>query len=245
MKDPKAMKIIVADDNRHSLMYHGLLLKKLGHTIVPARSGLEVLKLLKVVEPDIVMLDIGMETIDGLTVLKHIMEDSQTSSIPVIMASGESSNETISQCMKLGCVDYLIKPVTVERLHAALEKCVLSVTPAKRRHARVPFNKKVVVTYQGRSYHLPVETLSEGGVFIRRKDPFPKGSIIEIMLPLDDETAVRLQGEVVHVENLFENPFPPGMGITFKGMTDEDIKRLRSFIELIATGDILDELKES
>ncbi|MBS1235031.1 MAG: hypothetical protein H6R43_747, partial [Nitrospirae bacterium] len=60
MKDYKANKIIVADDNENALMFIGLLLKRLGYNVIPARNGLEVLKLLTLVKPDIIMLDIAM-----------------------------------------------------------------------------------------------------------------------------------------------------------------------------------------
>lgn len=133
MKGSEISQVIVADDNRNSLMHIGLLLKRLGYNVVPAKNGLEVLRLLKFVEPDVVMLDVGMETVDGMAVLKSIKENVQTSDIPVIMVSGDSSAETIRQCKELGCIDYITKPVSSDKLHNALEWCSRSESWTRRR----------------------------------------------------------------------------------------------------------------
>lgn len=241
MKDCKASKIIVADDNPSSLMFIGLLLKRLGfNNVIPARNGLEVFKLLKLVEPDIVMLDIAMGTVDGIAVLEHIKKDRQTSDIPVIIVSGDSSTEMIAQCKKLGCTDYITKPVSVETLHTALEWCNLLTDWTKRKYPRISLEKKVIVIHKEIPYNLYAETLSAGGAFIRKKDPFPKGSKVQITLPLNDERAVQLQAEVVHVKELFGNVFPPGMGIKFTEITDHEIAILKNYLEQIIAGDILD-----
>jgi len=243
MKDYKANKIIVADDNENALMFIGLLLKRLGYNVIPARNGLEVLKLLTLVKPDIIMLDIAMGTVDGIAVLEHIKKDRQTSDIPVIMVSGDSSTEIIAQCKTLGCIDYITKPLTVEKLQLALEWCNVLADWTKRKHPRISLEKKVIVIHEGIPYNLYTETPSAGGAFIRKKDPFPKGSNIQISLPLHDESAVQLQGEVVFVKELFGHIFPPGMGIKFTDITDHNIAILKNYLEQIIAGDMLDQVE--
>ena len=244
MKDYKTNKIIVADDNQNSLMFIGLLLKRLGfNNVIPVRNGLEVLKLLKLVKPDVVMLDIAMETVNGIEVLEYIKKDRQTSDIPVIMISGDSSAEIIAQCKKLGCTDYITKPVSVEKLHTALEWGNFLADWTKRKHPRISLETKVIVIHKGISYTLYLETLSAGGAFIRKKEPFPKGSKVQITLPLNDERAVQLQAEVVHVKELFGHVFPPGMGIKFTEISDHEIALLKNYLEQIIAGDILDEVE--
>jgi len=243
MKTNKAKKIIVADDNQNSLMFIGLLLKRLGYDVIPASNGLEVLKLLKFIEPHIVMLDVSMGTMDGRAVLEHIKKDGLTSNIPVVMVSADSSPEIIAQCKKLGCIDYITKPVTIEKLHTALEWSNLLSDWQKRKHPRISLEKNVIVIHEGISYNLYTETLSVGGAFIRKKDPFPKGSRLQITLPLNDENAVQLQGEVVHVRELFGHVFPPGMGIKFTEITDHEITILKNFLERVIAGDMSDDVE--
>ncbi len=68
MSDSGIKKILIADDNQTFLMYMGILLKRMGFTVIPAEDGLEVLKLLKIVEPDVIMLDIRLGTMDGASI---------------------------------------------------------------------------------------------------------------------------------------------------------------------------------
>jgi len=240
------LKVIVADDSPTSLMYMGILLKRIGFTVMPAENGFEVLKLLKVVEPDVVMLDIGMGTLDGITTLRYMKENRETSDLPVIMVSGDSSRQMIQKCRELGCTGYLTKPVRADALHAAL-KCVVSPGYARRHHLRAPVNKKVIVNHEGVEYELYAETLSEGGIYIRKKDPFPVGSDVEVTLPLNDESSVRLKGDVVHVKGFFGGEFKilPGMGIRFKEIASAEIKILRNHIEKLIAGDIAGSLEET
>ncbi len=114
-------KVLIADDNQVSFAYLEVLLKRMGIASIRAKNGLEVLKLIKNEHPDIILLDIGMETMDGITVLEAVKKDTRTSHIPVIMVSGDDSKETINKCKRLGCVWYLAKPVNADKLSEALK----------------------------------------------------------------------------------------------------------------------------
>ncbi len=231
MIDHKKSKILVADDDAISATYLGMLLKKMGFISIQAGNGLDVLKLLKFERPDAVLLDIGMEPMDGTVVLKHIKQEQNLSSIPVIMVSGDESAETIEKCRKNGSADYLKKPVTIAQLHKALEGCLF----ARRKHCRVSINKEVFVIYNGKTYTLIAETLSEGGVYLRKKDPFPFGAEVEVMLPFLDKGSFRLQGTVVYTKNPLENDSDilSGMGIQFMGCSDYASEILKEHIETI------------
>ena len=207
----------------------------MGFNSIQAGNGLDVLRLLKFKRPDAVLLDIGMEPIDGIVVLKNIKNDVNLSSIPVIMVSGDDSIETIKKCRGNGCAGYLKKPVTIAELHQVLEKCLF----ARRKHCRVSVNKEVIVIYNGKSYMLITETLSEGGVYLKNKNPFPLGSEVEVTLPFLDKGSFCLQGTVVYIKNPLENASDvlSGMGIQFKGYSDDEAKMLNVYIEnIIAEG---------
>jgi CheY-like chemotaxis protein len=235
MTDPKKNKILVADDNEISATYLEILLKKMGFNSIRVGNGLDVLRLLKFERPDEILLDIGMEPIDGILVLKHINKEANLSSIPVIMVSGDDSAETIDKCRKNGSAGYLKKPVTIAELHKLLEKCLF----ARRKHCRVSVNKEVIVIYNEKPYMLITETLSQGGVYLKKKDPFPLGSEVKVTLPFLDKGSFSLQGTVVYTKNPLENDSEvlSGMGIQFKGYSDDEVKILNVYIEkIIAEG---------
>jgi len=246
MIEPKTKKVIIADDNQTFLMYMGILLKRLGFTVLPAENGLEVLKLLKFCDPDVIIIDVWLAGMEGTALLRYIKEDRMTSKIPVIMVSSDSSTSVVKKCKNLGCAGYLRKPVKVDKLHDILETCVFSQIRQKRKYLRVPMNKKVGVVFNGIEHDLYTETLSERGIFIRKRDPFPIGSRLEVILPLDEEESIRLQGEVIHIKGLFGEAMtvPPGMGIEFRNISKNHSKMLRNFIKRQIGKDIIDSQEE-
>ena len=235
-------KIILADDNRTFLMYLGLLLKRFGFKVIPAENGFEVLKLVKLIEADVVMLDLHMQVLDGLSVLRHIKGDKSVSHIPVIMVSSDSSRETIELCKRNGCFDYLLKPIKIDKLHTSLQMCFFSHMGTNRKHIRTCFNKKVFVAYAGQTYELFSETLSEGGVYLRKEEPFPVGTEVAVMLQLQNSQKLKLMGEVIYVKKLFGDflTLPPGMAIQFKDLSEENSRLLKWHIENLIAEDILE-----
>ncbi|MCL5023555.1 MAG: response regulator [Nitrospirae bacterium] len=244
--DFKRKKILIADDSRTHLVYMAIILKRMGFTVIPAENGLEALKLVKLTEPDIVMLDIIMEGMDGSSLLHYIKGNEETSHIPVIMASHDGSDETRERCRNAGCSAFLLKPVRIDRLHEILEELVFSSWGAKRRHVRVSFCRKVQVTTGGMSQELYAETLSEGGMYVRKREPSPVGSEVEVALPLDAGGPIRLRGVVAYTKGLFGGVFeyPPGMAIQFKEVRDFEVASLRHYVEKVLAQDIFESQEE-
>lgn len=80
-----------------------------GFSVAEAINGMEALKKLKDVKPDLILLDIIMPYVDGLEVLKKIKENEDTKNIPVILLTNLSQKEEVDKGMELGARDYLIK----------------------------------------------------------------------------------------------------------------------------------------
>jgi CheY-like chemotaxis protein len=167
-------KIILADDKRTFLMYAGLLLKRFDFKIMPAEGGAEVLKLMKLIEPDVVLLDVHMQDLDGISVLRYIKDDKQTAHIPIIMISADSSAKTIEECRNQGCFDYLTKPLKVEKLHDTLQRCFFSHKGTNRKFLRAPYNEKITVVCKklDLDQELYGESLSVGESILGRKRLF-------------------------------------------------------------------------
>jgi len=87
---------------------------------VLAATGEEGLSLLEHQAFDLVLLDIRMPDLDGVTVLRHIR--SRHPATPVIMITGYPTIDTAVECTKLGAEDYLVKPFRLSDLEASLSK---------------------------------------------------------------------------------------------------------------------------
>ena len=84
-------------------------LQQAGYRAICAGDGLAALKLLKLEHPDLVLLDISLPTMDGLTFLKYFRSISEYVNTPVIVLSGASGNQQVMQAAALGVRDYMLK----------------------------------------------------------------------------------------------------------------------------------------
>lgn len=236
-------KIIIADDNKTFLMYLGLLLKRFEFKVMPAENGLEALRLLKLSKTDLVILDLHMKVMDGLTALRVIREDSHTAQVPVIMVSHDASSEMVDKCRDLGCFDYLTKPLKVDRLHDSLQRCFFARKGTSRKFLRVPFKGEVVLSHEGDEYALYTETLSEGGMYVIKENPLPVGSEVAVKCNLGERGEVRAEGIIIYTKKLFGDflTLPPGMAIKFHRITEDDAVKLKFFIQDLMAREIFDE----
>ncbi|MEX1112516.1 MAG: response regulator [Candidatus Andersenbacteria bacterium] len=110
MSDHKRTKILMIEDNATHRQMYGLQFKQAGFEgFYTASTGQEGLDLVRKDHPDLLLLDIGLEDIDGIEVLKQLKADSSTADIPVIVLSNMREKDKGEQAQQLGAVDYMLK----------------------------------------------------------------------------------------------------------------------------------------
>ena len=103
------MSILVVDDSIINLSAVEQKLKD-RYDVATANSGDKALRYLKNEKPDLILLDIKMDNMDGIETLKQIREMENGTDIPVIMLTGVESRDMVVESAKLGIHDYLLKP---------------------------------------------------------------------------------------------------------------------------------------
>ena len=116
--------ILVVDDVRENCEILQRKLGKEGYRIETATSGPAGLEILKNQPIDLVMLDINMPDMDGITVLKHIRGDSALSHIAVIMATADEDLNTALECMRKGACGYVTKPLNLDQVKQQISHCL-------------------------------------------------------------------------------------------------------------------------
>lgn len=234
-------KILLVDDNKTTVMYMSLLLKRMGFEITPAENGMEALRLLELSEPDLVLLDMAMPILDGRETLKRIRMAYTIQSLPVVVVTIDTNQEIVAECVKLGCSGVLAKPVQLDELHEILQDCIFTPMGRVRKHIRGAYTEKVKVTCGGAIQELHGETLSEGGMFVRTIRPYPVGTDMEISIPVDQEGSIQIKGTVIYTKDRYGDlaKAPLGMALEFHGLTDSDRARLKHCIGRLLTGDIV------
>jgi len=119
-----AEKILVVDDS--SFIVDGLvaILKKKGYGTTAAHGGDECLEILKKEIPDIIILDIMMEPMDGWETLEKIKAGPATSGIPVLMFSAKKITPPEAEAHRINIDDYVAKPVNPKQLLVAIERVI-------------------------------------------------------------------------------------------------------------------------
>jgi len=108
--------ILAVDDNRMNRLKLVRMLGKEGYDVEQAEGGREALTMLRSNVFDLVLLDILMPEVDGFQVLREMKDDAALRDIPVIVVSAVEEMNSVYQCLELGAVDYLSKPVDAELL---------------------------------------------------------------------------------------------------------------------------------
>jgi len=104
-----AKKILIIEDEEIMV---GLLQRKLtaeGYEVSVARDGEEGLKIMKEVNPDLILLDIIMPKMGGFEVMEEMNKDKKLKKIPVIVISNSGQPVELDRAQKLGAKDWLIK----------------------------------------------------------------------------------------------------------------------------------------
>ena len=115
-------KLLIVDDDNLVCLSLKKVLTKLGYEVDICMDGGKALEMVELYNPDIVLLDIYLSTVNGLDILKELQE--KYFHIPVIMITAYSDVKIAVEAMKLGAFDFLLKPIDIEQLKIVLNKCV-------------------------------------------------------------------------------------------------------------------------
>ena len=113
-------KILVIDDEQSIRDLLDRLLRRKGYDVVLAESGRKGLDLFRRERPDVIVLDLKMPEMDGLTVLRQIR--SLNRSQPVIVLTGSRTAEMEQQVRALGVTEYIAKGFSLHLLGDALKR---------------------------------------------------------------------------------------------------------------------------
>lgn len=132
-----AATILIADDDSISRKLLRRLLEQEGHAVRAAANGAEALALFAEEEIDVVLLDVVMPELDGISVLERLKAAPATSHVPVIMISAIDETDSVVRCIEIGADDYLAKPFNPVILRARISAGLLKKRLHELERARV------------------------------------------------------------------------------------------------------------
>ncbi len=123
------IKILIVDDEPSILEYIGTVLEKTGYDVISCQNGADVMKLAQEQNPALILLDIMLPDIDGITVCRRVKSNPQTMHIPVIIVTSLTDAATVQDAHLFGAYDYLSKPFDDKVLREKVSKIVLKNSP--------------------------------------------------------------------------------------------------------------------
>jgi CheY-like chemotaxis protein len=124
-KGQKKPVVLIVDDDPDIVSLIDIFLKKMGYDTISASSGQECLTLLTKQVPDLILLDVRMEPLDGWQTLEAIRKNSRTKSIPVLMLTGRRLTAALAKQYHICIDDYLTKPFRQNELSTAVSSILM------------------------------------------------------------------------------------------------------------------------
>ncbi|MBE9099568.1 response regulator [filamentous cyanobacterium LEGE 07170] len=135
---PKALCILVAEDNPVNQKVVLKLLERLGHQADVANNGREVLDALRTKTYDVVLMDVQMPQMDGITATHQICQEWGDQRPRIIAVTANAMRGDRDECLQAGMDDYLSKPIRLEQLAVALGQYQPQGTAAEPQPYRLP-----------------------------------------------------------------------------------------------------------
>jgi YesN/AraC family two-component response regulator len=149
-----AVRILVVDDTKFMRLMLTDMLRKMDFEVVgEAESGSQAIQMYMELKPDIIMLDITMPELDGIGALKELRKINPD--CVVVICSAMSQQDLISEAIKAGANDYVMKPFAAARVQEVLSK-MIALLPAP-----TPVQEIEAVLEQGPVAELVEEPLAE------------------------------------------------------------------------------------
>jgi len=108
--------ILIVDDSTTVQSYVAIALKPKGFDTIKANNGVDALEKLKIIDVSLIITDINMPFMDGITLIQNLRSSEDYKDVPIIILSSLTDEEYVNQGMKSGANSYLFKPFKPEDL---------------------------------------------------------------------------------------------------------------------------------
>lgn len=112
--------ILVVEDFEDSRIFIKFLLESLGYNVLEAEDGFKAVEIVRRQVPDLILMDMALPLINGITATKIIKQFTETAKVPII-AMTASGQYIYQQAINAGCTDLVSKPIDIDKLRPLIE----------------------------------------------------------------------------------------------------------------------------
>ena len=117
-----ARTVLIVDDSPTIRGFARIFLKALQVDVVEAEEGMQALEIVRAGNVTVAIVDINMPGMDGLTFTREVRADAAIAALPVILLTGDRSDETRQKGRDAGATDFIEKPIKGAELQAMVKK---------------------------------------------------------------------------------------------------------------------------
>jgi CheY-like chemotaxis protein len=225
--------VLVIDDEADICEFISDELTQRGMKVYSFSNSRDALRSLPSMKLDVVISDIRMPGLDGIELLKEIRKTHHY--FPsILFVSGYSKHEALDHIMDMGAVALLEKPIDMNRLFSLIMEQFIEDVQERMRYMRTP---ETIPTVINEKFHLEIGSVGFGGVFIPQQasiyNSLEIGSLVSFAFKLgQDDGTISAVGEVAWKRDLPKDGLPPGMGVKFVKISDEDRDKILDYARL-------------
>lgn len=119
-----ASRVLVVEDNEMNMQLFEYLLEESGFVILKAISGEEALKMVGQEMPDLILMDIHLPGMDGLSVVRQMKNDPSLRKIPILALTAHAMRGDKDRFLQAGCDGYISKPIDIKTFIPSIQKYV-------------------------------------------------------------------------------------------------------------------------
>jgi two-component system, chemotaxis family, chemotaxis protein CheY len=118
-----AKKVLIVDDSSAIRQSISFVLQQSGYEVVEANDGLDGLEKLKASGPvDLIITDVNMPNMDGISMIKKVREKEEWKFLPIIVLTTESQGSKMNEGKEAGATGWIVKPFSAEKLLSVVKK---------------------------------------------------------------------------------------------------------------------------
>lgn len=223
-------RILVIDSANVFIQYVELVVGRYGYGTRGVGSAREALEALGSEKVDLVIAQEDLPDMEWSDFCEKVESESDRAGVPIVVLSSDPASFDDRGCQGITIAGVRTRPISMRDLITVIQEHLPYRN--KRRGIRAPLAMKAMIREGDEFVPCHVLNLSEGGVFVMRKDPYPTGMSVHLRLTLKDlEVPLEVSGKVVYIVEKARGKKPRGMGIQFDELQTGVREKLHRYLE--------------
>ncbi len=223
-------RILVIDSANVFIQYVELVVVRYGYKTMGVASAREALDILEKEQVDLVIAQESLPDMSWSDFCRKITSIQGSPGAPIVALASDAASFEGAGCQEITVAEVRTKPVSMRDLISVIQEHLPYQN--QRRQIRAPLAMRSFIHDGDGFVPCQVLNLSEGGAFVMRKDPFPIGRDVHLLLPFQDVDApMVVSGKVVYAVETARGKHPRGMGIQFNELDAGLREKLQQYLE--------------